>query len=69
MRDMPIDFKSIARQSGKTNGTIFYSATFKSWAVRNGNDPSISLIDAPDGAIAIKNNQWKFEVTRKRGEG
>jgi len=64
MKKIPIDFDNIARQSGKRKGRLFYSPTFKSWAVEDGNDPSIALVDVPEGAIGIKNNNWLVEVAK-----
>ena len=55
---IPVDFKDIAKQSGKRQGTLFYSTTFKSWAVRDGNLPSIALIEAPPNVVRIENNCW-----------
>lgn len=41
-----IDFKKIAKQSGCTKGRLFYSKTFKSWAVEGNGAADICLVNA-----------------------
>jgi len=55
---IPIDFQDIAEQSGCRRGRLFYSTTFKSWAVDGDSGVSMCLVKAPKGAIRIEDNMW-----------
>ena len=61
VKKIPIDFNKIAKQSCKRKGTIYYSPTFKSWVVDDGNLP-LAMISAPKGAKRVENNMWIIET-------
>ena len=70
-----INFKEISRQTGVTKGSVFYSATFKSWVVEG--HPHINLIcvhppldvgDIVNGEaihkVTIKNDHWVYHLNQ-----
>jgi hypothetical protein len=74
----PIDYKDIAKQSGKPRGRLAYSKTFNSFCVSDGDYPQLALIDCPFGepgdildghiikTVRIKDDQWIFDVEDKK---
>jgi len=58
VKKIPIDYADIYKQTGATKGTIFYSKTFKSWAVDGNHGASIALFEAPAGAVKVDGKHW-----------
>ena len=71
---LPINFNDIALQSGYSKGRLFYSDTWKSWAV-DGGDLPLALVSVPynvgdmlEGkeitSVKVVDNQWELETEK-----
>ena len=69
----PIDFNSIAKETGVRKGRVFFSTTFKEWVVSGDTDVDLICIDPPKNIgdklngqtitkVRIENNHWIFEL-------
>lgn len=60
---IPICWKSVASETGKRAGRLFFSRHF-GWVVEDGNDPQLACVTAPKGAYRIErvDGVWHWVV-------